>query len=169
MGIAFCVCHQEASAQPGKVSRPPLVIKGARPEAKLVDQFGRLNSEERSARFDVMFAGISQTPNSIGYVFLFCGKTCRYDEIVGHMRGIEIKIALRRFERSKLVILDGGFRESFETELWVVPEEACPPTPKSNIHIRNVIFTGAIKGLKEWIESYDCCDDYTNVWKNLKP
>ena len=155
-----------AGAQaPGGKSRT-LVINKPERAAKLVDEFGVSNSEERSARFDAFFQEIAKDPGSTGYVFLFCGRKCRYDEIAAHMRGIEVKIALRRFDRSRLVIQDAGFTDSFRTQFWLVPEGACPPPPESSVHIRNVEFT---KPGKYLMEPYDCCDDYTEVWKSLKP
>ena len=137
-----------------------------RPATKLVDNFGTLGSEDRSSRFDGLFQELSQNPGTVGFVFLFCGKTCRYGEIEAHLRGIEIKIALRKFDRSRLVVLHGGFREEFETELWLAADETSAPKPKSTINIRYVTFT---KASGRTYEMYDCCDDYSEFWKNLKP
>lgn len=135
-------------------------------EAKLNDEFGRLNSEDRSARFDSFFQEISQNPESVGYVFLYCGKKCRYGEIEAHLRGIELKVALRKFNRSRLIIVNAGFREVFATELWFVPKGACPPKPKSTVNIKYVVFSE--RG-KYSMEAYDCCDDFSEVWRNYKP
>ena len=137
------------------------------PPTRLIDQFGNLTGEERSARFDNLFNEISKKPASIGYVVLYCGKTCQYGEIEAHMRGIEIKIALRKFDRSKLVVVNGGFRPKFDTELWVVEEGSAPPEIKQTMNIRYVTFTGTTPRTYEY---YDCCgDDYRTFWKNLKP
>jgi hypothetical protein len=150
--------------QQQKVTRPPLVIAGS--STKLIDEFGNMTSEERSSRFDLLFAEIMQAPGSIGYVFLYCGKKCRYGEIEAHQRGIEIKIALRRFDRNRIVVLNGGFRENFETELWLAANPTMPPKPRSNVNIRFVDFT---MSTNREFEAYECCDDYSDFWKNLKP
>lgn len=151
------------AAQDPKTNRPGLIIK---PTAKLIDEFGIVGSEVRSGRFDRLFQEISQSPNSIGYIFLYCGRKCRYGEIEAHLRGIEIKIGLRRFDRSRLVISNAGFRESFATEFWLVPDGACPPSPRPTLNIRNVMFT---KSTARAFEAYDCCDDYSEFWKNFRP
>lgn len=142
------------------------VDQNSKPAAKLVDEFGKMNSEERSARFDLLFQEISETSGSVAYVLLYCGKKCRYGEIEAHMRGIELKVALRKFDRSRLVVVNAGFRESFGTELWIVPKDACPPSPKPTVNIKYVVFAERGKYL---MEAYDCCGDFSDVWKNYKP
>jgi hypothetical protein len=138
----------------------------AQNEAKLTDEFGNLGSEERSARFDIFFQEIQRSPESIGYVFLYCGKKCRYGEIEAHLRGIELKTAIRKFNRSRLVIVNAGFRDDFVTELWLVAKGQYPPTPRSTVNIKYVVFAERRKYL---IEAYDCCDDFSEIWKNYKP
>jgi hypothetical protein len=166
--ILLLFCHALLAVniygQQRTVIRPPLVITN--PSTKLIDEFGRLTSEERSARFDNLFHEIAQTPGSIGYVFLYCGKKCRYGEIEAHQRGIEIKIALRGFDRSRIVVLNTGFRETFETELWLATKPSDVPKPKSSVNIRLVDFTTSSN---RQFEAYECCGDYSDVWKNLKP
>ena len=136
------------------------------PTARLVDEYGFLNSEERSLRFDNFFQELSKDPTATGYVYLFCGKKCRYDEIVAPMRGIEVKIALRQFDRSRLVVQNAGFRESFTTQMWLVPSGACLPLAETRVHIKDVEFT---KPGKYPRVAYECCeDDFSEVWKNIK-
>ena len=142
------------------------VGKARTPTARLVDEYGFLNSEERSLRFDVFFQELSKDPTATGYVYLFCGKKCRYDEVVAHMRGIEVKIALRQFDRSRLVIQNAGFREAFTTQLWLVPAGACLPVAEARVHIKDVEFTKPGKFPRV---AYECCeDDFSEVWKNIK-
>lgn len=137
-----------------------------KPTLKLIDQFGIMNSEDRSARLDLLFSEIMQTPGSVGYILLYCGKKCRYGEIEAHQRGIEIKTAVRRFDRSRIVVLNAGFRENFETEIWVAGGSEIPPKPSSTVNIRFVEFT---RSTGREFEAYECCDDYSDIWKNLKP
>lgn len=162
LSLAFCT--QQIWAQQPSASRPPLVITNS--AITLVDQFGIMNAEDRSGRFDLLFAQIMQSPGSMGYVFLYCGKKCRYGEIEAHQRGIEIKIGMRRFDRNRLVVMNAGFRETFETELWIATGENVVPKPRSTVNIRYVEFSSSSK---QMFEAYDCCDDYSDFWKNLKP
>ena len=155
-----------ASAQSDPAKTPTLVIKKPETAAIMIDAFGTLTAEHRSARLDAFLQDLSQNPGSVGYVFLYCGKRCRYGEIEAHQRGIEIKIALRNFDRSRLVVLNAGFRDEFSTELWLVPQGIGAPRPKSTVNIRFVEFS---KSTGRTFEAYDCCDDFSETWKNIKP
>jgi hypothetical protein len=151
----------------GQAKPKELVINRPDQGLKLVDEFGKVTAEDRSARFDSFFIELSQIPNSTGYVYLYCGRTCRYDEIAGHIKGIEVKIALRKFDRSRIVILNAGFKQAFDTELWVVSKNGCLPKPRSSIGIRSVDF---VPGNRNRIEAYDCCGiDFEKVWESIRP
>jgi hypothetical protein len=161
----FYIAFLTLSLASTNLGQKALVIKKDPPGAILIDEFGVMNSEIRSARFDVLFSELNAKPGSTGYVFLFCGKICHYGEIESHLRGIEVKVRSRTFERGRLIILNGGYRESFATEFWVVPAGASPPTPKSTLNIKDVTF----KGSSKWaVQPYDCCDDQTELWNELK-
>ena len=163
MAIAMALCV----AISGQESHGGGTARVDEPSSRLVDQFGsRLSSEDRSVRFDHLFSELLKTPNSIAYVVLYCGKTCKYGEVEAHMRGIEIKIALRKFDHSKLVVVNGGFRDKFDTELWLVENKSAPPEIKPTVNIKYVTFAGTTRRTFEY---YDCCDDYRTFWKNLKP
>ena len=45
----------------------------------------------------------------------------------------ENHIRFRRFDASRIKIIDGGFRAEQTTELWIVPEGATSPKPKDSI------------------------------------
>jgi hypothetical protein len=150
-----------AQVKPGT---PTLSINKPDMSATLISEFPIVNSEDRSSQFDAFFSEISKTPGSTGYVLLFCGKKCRYDEIVAHMRGIEVKIALRNFDRSRLVLQNAGFLSDFRTQLWLVPPGAFAPQAVSEFNVNEVEFT---KPGRYPFEAYDCCDDYTDVWRKL--
>ena len=161
--LVLCVLAVSEVAQV-KPGTPTLSINKPDMSATLIDEFPIMNSEERSVRFDNFFSEISKAPGSTGYVLLFCGKKCRYDEIVAHMRGIEVKIALRNFDRSRLVLQNAGFLSDFRTQLWLVPAGASAPQAVSGFNVNEVEFS---KPGRYPLEAYDCCDDYTYVWQKL--
>ena len=137
-----------------------------RPAPAIIDSFGRATGEDRSARFDNFFIQIQDNGGSVGYVFVYCGKLCRYGEVEAHFRGIELKTATSNISRDRLVVLHGGYRDAQEVELWLVPREAGAPIPRSTRSIRDVAFT---KPTKRVLEPYDCCDDYGPYWKAFRP
>lgn len=144
----------------------PTSSKSAGRRAIIVDSFAKSSGEDRSARFDNFFVQILNNEGSIGYVLIFCGKECSYGEIEGHFRGIELKIATRNFPRDRLVVLHGGYRDSQQVELWLVPLDAGAPIPESTRSIKDVTFK---KEPKSPIVPYDCCEDDGMLWKKLRP
>jgi hypothetical protein len=126
----------------------------SKPIPRLVDSFTISTSEERSLFLDLLFSEIEKDPGAVGYITIFCGKTCRYGEVEAHLRGIEMKINFRGFSRNKIKIINGGFRETFTTELWVVPKGACAPPLNSTLSISQVKFSGTFKSKSV---PYDCC------------
>jgi hypothetical protein len=161
--LALCVLAVSGVSQV-KTRTPTLSINKPELSATLIDEFPIMNSEERSSRFDNFFSEILKAPGSTGYVLLFCGKKCRYDEIVAHMRGIEVKIAFRNFDRSRLVLQNAGFLSEFRTQLWLVPAGASAPRAVSEFNVNEVEFT---EPGRYPLEAYECCDDYTYVWQKL--
>jgi hypothetical protein len=44
------------------------------------------------------------------------------------------------------VVINGGYRELWEAELWIVPKGATPPTPTPTIKVQDIRFRrGRIK------------------------
>ena len=41
---------------------------------------------------------------------------------------MKTRIKFRRFDEKRIVFIEGGFREKFTIELWVVPDGKLPPT-----------------------------------------
>lgn len=148
------------------ISASALYGQEAIPTPRLFDQFGRVSAEDRSARFDGLLVELQNDPNAKGFVFVYCGKTCRYGEVEAHFRGIELKIYGRRFDRSRISVVHGGYRESNEVEIWIQAAGAGAPAAHSTVNIKNVTFTQASKQI---IEPYDCCDPIGAQWKKFRP
>lgn len=164
--VITLICGLLAAPVSGLAQKTQGEARPATDKPELVDQFGRVTAEDRSARLDLLFITILNRPGSVGYIFLYCGKKCKYGEIESHQRGIEINTYLKKFDRSRLVVLNAEYREKFETEFWISPNASTAPRPESTVNIRNVIFS---KSSTSGIQLYNCCDDYSDVWKKLKP
>jgi len=143
----------------------PIAAQDKAPVSQLVDSFGKQTSEERSFKFDMFVNQLNSVPTSNGYVFVYCGKSCRYGEVESHFRGIELKLA-GRIDRSRITLVHGGYRTAQEVELWLQPAGASAPTPSSTLNIKNVTFT---KASTKTVEPYDCCDSVEAQWKTFKP
>ena len=109
-------------------------------ESELIESFDWFGSEVGLARIDHLMQRVNKSPNSFGYVIVYCGKTCRYSEVEAHFIGIREGIQHRGYDTNKVVFISGGFREKTTIEFWLVPKKACPPIPKPTFNIQEVKF-----------------------------
>lgn len=123
-------------------------------KAVLFDSFTDFNAELNSSRIDKLLNEAGKNSKNKAVIFVYCGRTCKYGEVEAHFRGIKIKMKLRGVPADRYLILAGGYREQTETELWFVPENACPPIPNSTVDIQNVKFKDKFKGA---FVPYECC------------
>lgn len=155
----------------GIFAQRPVVV--SQTSLQLLDEFGSgLGSEERSARFDVLFSELGfyeesrKNSPAIGYVFVYCGKVCKYGEAEAHIRGIELKMRAREVPRSRMRIVAAGYREKFTIQLWTASDDRAAPVPEPTLNIKHVTFT---KLGRRIVEPYDCCDSPNSLWKVFKP
>lgn len=60
----------------------------------------------------------------------------------------------------KVVLIDGGFREDFEMEIWLVPNSAEPPSPTPTIDGKGVKFRkGKAIHTRDCARAYDMYED----------
>lgn len=100
-----------------------------------IDEFGKSGDCELSARIDNLYIHLNNVPNSTGYIILYKGKDFLPADYESNLYGKRIKqqIAFRKYDSSRIVFIDGGFRESVTTELFVVPENGEIPSPTETV------------------------------------
>jgi hypothetical protein len=131
------------------------VEQDEKPQAKLIEKLDKeTNSEVRSLIMDVLLNGIIQNPSNKGAIVVYCGKSCQYGEIDAHIRGIKNNMLFRNFPINRFFVINGGYKEKQVTEFWLIPENACPPLPESDIKIEDVKFKGKFKSD---VVPYYCC------------
>lgn len=123
-------------------------------KAELVNSGGYVGSESESANIDHLRTAMQNNPNSKGVFVLYRGEICKYGEVEAHIRGLNVSLTGKGWKTSDFAILQGGYKESFNLEYWMVPENGGLPIPNSTIDIKNVIFKGTFK--KRFV-AYDCC------------
>ena len=107
-----------------------------RPTSKF-DEFGDINCEDEWARLDNFAFQLQNSPLATGYIIfyggrLFRGRLPKRGE--GAARAARMKPYLvnnRRIPSNRIVVIDGGFAESWNAQLWIVPPGASPPSPGS--------------------------------------
>ena len=120
-------------------------------ESKKIDEFGNTNCDDYRARIDYLQDELDKISDAKGFVIVYEGdlKQSIYDKnykrkgykYVSSRKGIGKEVIdyfkkhllLRRFPFDKVIFIEGGFREKFTVELWIVPDEVDPPIPSPTL------------------------------------
>ncbi len=114
-------------------------------EATKVEEFGDLGCDDLLVRLDYFANDVMKRSQSRGYIVVYEGKHVhniyRRGEFIKTVTSLprfgesttQSNLMLmhlfrfRGFSRDKFLVISGGFRESYEVELWLVPKGALPP------------------------------------------
>jgi len=102
----------------------------APPEPRKSDEFGEIARDDEKARLDNFAIELQNSPGAQGYIIGYGGRRARSAD--GRARAERARDYLTRtrgIDSSRVVIVDGGQRESGSTALWIVPPGAAPPRP----------------------------------------
>ena len=129
----------------GSLICSPLIAAHLTDEPKKLDEFGDVCCEDEKARLDYFAIELQKHPNAKGYIIFYGGQrypSCwyggrRYSGRRPRLGEAEARAArmkpyltnTRRLGPKDIVVLNGGFRESWMAELWIVPNGAKPPSP----------------------------------------
>ena len=99
------------------------------------DTFGDINCEDEWARLDNFAIQLQNNPREKGYIIfyggrLFRGRLPRRGEAAA--RSARMKpylVNVRGIPSAQVIVVDGGYQESWTAELWIVPPGATPPVP----------------------------------------
>jgi hypothetical protein len=124
-------CRQTSQAATG-------VLPLKAPEGpKRFDEFPSIAFDDDKARLDNLAIELQNNPGAQGYIIAYAGRRSRVGE-AEHMnsRAVDYMVSRRGISRSRLVTVNGGYRESNSFELWLVPQGAEPPraTPTVDPH-----------------------------------
>jgi hypothetical protein len=98
------------------------------PKAVKFDEFETAANGYVKMKMDTFYAELNNNPASQGYIINY--GTDR--EIAIRRNQISVSAAWRKFDGSRITIVDGGFRDGVKSELWMVPPGAENPQPSSN-------------------------------------
>lgn len=93
----------------------------------LVDEFGAMPNDDIRGRLDLFFAELSNNPNNQGYIINYGTPA----QIAARERLITNHITFRRFDRSRITLVNGGTSSTGEasTKLYRIPPGAENPAP----------------------------------------
>ncbi len=122
-------CRQRASASTIVNSPPPPPITPRR-----FDEFPSIAFDDDKARLDNLAIELQNNPGSTGYIIVYGGRTSRADraDTLGR-RASEYLTATRGIDASRVVVINGGYRDTDAFELWLVPQGAPPPQPSPTL------------------------------------
>lgn len=90
--------------------------------------------DDQKARLDNLAIELQADPTSTTYVIAYGGRTSRIGQ--GDLlaeRARAYLVNMRNLDQSRIVVINGGFREEDCVELWIVPSGATPPQPSPTV------------------------------------
>ncbi len=92
------------------------------------------SSDDQKARLDNLAVELQNDPTTTSYILAYAGRnssTGQADRLLS--RAKDYLLNQRGIDGSRLVLLNGGYREDDCVEIWVVPRGATPPRPTPTI------------------------------------
>lgn len=84
--------------------------------------------DDQKARLDNLGVELQNDPSATTYVIAYGGRSSRAGQadLLG-TRARDYLVEKRAIDRSRIMVLNGGYREEDCVELWIVPKGAAPP------------------------------------------
>ncbi|HYY43246.1 MAG TPA: PEGA domain-containing protein, partial [Pyrinomonadaceae bacterium] len=122
-------CRQRASASTLISSTTPPPVNPRR-----FDEFPSIAFDDDKARLDNLAIELQNNPGSTAYIIVYGGRTSRADSAdrLG-TRASQYLVGTRGIDASRVVVVNGGYRETNAFELWLVPQGATPPQPTPTV------------------------------------
>jgi hypothetical protein len=132
----------------------------APPEARKIDEFGDVGCEDEKARLDNFANELQNNPDVQGYIVFYGGKRHQHPTRPSSRPALprrgeaETRVARlkpylndnRGIDANRIVVINGGYRDRWAAELWIVPKGANPPTPAPTVKPQEIRFRrGRIK------------------------
>jgi len=122
-------CRQTAQAATGVSGLPSIT------PPKRFDEFPSIAHDDDKARFDNLAIELQNNPGATGYIIAYAGRSSRAGEADRMTkRAADYLSTNRGITRDRLVVINGGYRESNSFELWLVPQGAEPPRPTPTVN-----------------------------------
>ncbi len=89
------------------------------------DEFGKLSCGDELLRLDNYGNTVLEFPDALAVIIVYGSRTgTKRGEIAGRLFAIRDALVRRNsIDTKRIVILDGGFRETLAVELWIIPPD----------------------------------------------
>ena len=87
------------------------------------DMFSRLSCSDELVRLDNYSAHLANLPDVLAVVVVYGGRSdTRQGEVTARLFAIRDRLLEKRsIDTNRIILLNGGFREKYQTELWIIP------------------------------------------------
>lgn len=116
-------CRQRAKASTNVLAPAPPVV-----QPRKFDEFPSISFNDDKARLDNLAIELQNAPGAQGYIIVYGGRRSslgQADRLAARARNY--LVSTRGIDSSRIVVINGGYRENDTYELWVVPQGAQPP------------------------------------------
>lgn len=127
----------------------------------MFDHFDNIYCDDEKARLDNFAIQLQNQPDAIGYIVFYGGR--RYGPAghtrlprrkEGEARAARLKsyllIGSRNLDPKRIVLVNGGYRETWQAELWVVPQSTKPPILKPTLKPEQIKFRKGVAREKDY-------------------
>ena len=115
------------------------IMPGDPPSSRKVDEYGDIPTGDEKARLDNYVVELQNDPTAQGYLVCYGGRRGRAGEAQRRCeRARNFLVVSRGIDASRVVTVDGGFREGLTVEPWVVPSGAVPPASTPTVDPKEV-------------------------------
>jgi hypothetical protein len=119
---------------------------------KKFDEFGDINCEHELARLDSFSIYLHDNPNLRGYIIVYGGRRGRRNEAKARAARMRYYLVhTRGHVAQRIIMIDGGYRETQTSELWLCPPNVPTPIPTPTVKAADVKLNGRVK-----VRGYDC-------------
>lgn len=116
-------CRQTAQA----TTVVPPTVERERPSRQF-DVCCSCSFDDQKARLDNLAVELQADPSTTTYVIAYGGRTSRVGQAdLLSSRARDYLVSQRGIDQSRIVVINGGFREEDCVELWIIPSGATPP------------------------------------------
>jgi len=107
--------------------------------AREFDECNSCSLDDQKARLDNLAVELQNDPSTRGYILAYGGRMSPLGKVKTLMsRSRDYLIMQRGIDASRIVVVNGGFREEDSVELWLVPSGVAAPMPTPTVQAGEV-------------------------------
>ena len=135
------LCHQTAQAVSMVAPEQKKIIV-----ARSFDECNNCTFDDQKARLDNLAVELQNDPSTTAYIIAYGGRMSPIGQVERLMtRAQEYLVKQRGIDGSRIVVVNGGFRENDSVELWIVPSGAAPPRATPTIQAGDLKPAGPVR------------------------